>query len=133
MKEKNVKEFHEEKIINIFINEETKKEDLLGKYILQENQNINFKTTNLLKAITIEENCVIIFHNINKASGSILEILETIIDKEIAKIPLSNGELKHKSKTFQIIMIIDNENGIFNYSKIPSSLKKNQIILLINK
>ena len=127
----------ENNIINIYLSDNTKKEDLLGKITATaENNNIkvDFIQTDLLKALINKEKetYVIIFHNINKASPGIYEILENIFDYSKERILLPNGENVEKNNENPPFLfgIFDNENGKINRNSLPKFLLRTCIYFI---
>ena len=133
--------FNIKNIINIYLSEYTKKEDLLGKITATtENNNIkvDFIQTDLLKALINNDNdnndkYVIIFHNINKASPGIFEILENIFDINKENILLPNGENRRKNidNLPYLFGIFDSENGKINRNSLPSFLLRSCIYFVV--
>ena len=125
-------------IINIYLSENTKKEDLLGKITATtENENIkvDFIQTDLLKALVNEnkEIYAIIFHNINKASSGIFELLENIFDQSKESILLSNGEniKKNNENPPYLFGIFDSECGKINRNSLPKFLLRTCIYFIV--
>jgi len=125
-------------IINIYLTENTKNEDLLGKITATTENNIikvDFIQTDLLKALIDENNdkYVIIFHNINKASPGIFEILENIFDYNKENILLPNGENKRKNinNPPYLFGIFDSENGKINRNSLPNFLLRSCIYFIV--
>ena len=125
-------------IINIYLTENTKNEDLLGKITATTENNIikvDFIQTDLLKALIGENNdkYVIIFHNINKASPGIFEILENIFDYNKEYILLPNGEnkMKNSSNPPYLFGIFDSENGKINRNSLPNFLLRSCIYFIV--
>ena len=125
-------------IINIYLSDNTKKEDLLGKITATaENDNIkvDFIQTDLLKALINEnkENYAIIFHNINKASPGIFEILENIFDDSKERILLPNGEnvKKNNKNPPYLFGIFDSENGKINRNSLPKFILRTCIYFIV--
>ena len=125
-------------IINVYLSENTKKEDLLGKITATaENNNIkvDFIETDLLKAVINKEKetYAIIFHNINKASPGIFEILENIFDYSKERILLPNGENKSKNNENPpyLFGIFDSENGKINRNSLPKFLLRACIYFIV--
>ena len=125
-------------IINIYLSENTRKEDLLGKITATtENTNIkvDFIQTDLINALINENNdkYAIIFHNINKVSPGIFEILENIFDNNKETILLPNGDNKKKNfNNFPYLFgIFDSENGKINRNSLPSFLLRSCIYFIV--
>ena len=125
-------------IINIYLSDNTKKEDLLGKITATPEDNnikVDFIQTDLLKAL-INENgkqYAIIFHNINKASPGIFELLENIFDSSKESILLPNGENPKKSDINPpyLFGIYDTENGLINRNSLPRFLIRSCIYFIV--
>ena len=125
-------------IINIYLSENTKKEDLLGKITAtadNENIKVDFIQTDLLKALINEKNedYAIIFHNINKASPGIFEILENIFDYSKESILLPNGEniRKNDKNPSYLFGIFDSENGKINRNSLPKFILRTCIYFIV--
>ena len=125
-------------IINIYLTENTKNEDLLGKITATTENNIikvDFIQTDLLKALINEKDdkYVIIFHNINKASPGIFELLENIFDCNKENILLPNGENKRKNMNNPpyLFGIFDSENGKINRNSLPNFLLRACIYFIV--
>ena len=124
--------------VNIYLSENTKNEDLLGKITATTDKNIikvDFIKTDLLKALINEKNekIAIIFHNINKASPGIFEILENIFDNTKENILLPNGENKKKNidNPPYLFGIFDSENGKINRDSLPKFLLRSCIYFIV--
>ena len=116
------------KIMNFIITQSTKVEDLLGRnqIIRKDGQiKIEFCQTKILKALVGKEgennNVIIVFHNLNKASSALMESLCSIFDKNQANILRPDGESKLKVKT-NLIGIINSQSNIAIKDKLPLSL-----------
>ena len=125
-------------IINIYLTENTKNEDLLGKITATTENNIikvDFIQTDLLKALINEKDdkYVIIFHNINKASPGIFELLENIFDCNKENILLPNGENRKKNMDNPpyLFGIFDSENGKINRNSLPNFLLRACIYFIV--
>ena len=140
-------------IINIYLSENTKKEDLLGKITAtvaanveplgpqpleraqNENIKVDFIKTDLLKALINEnkETYAIIFHNINKATAGIFEILENIFDNSKENILLPNGEnmKKNDQNPPYLFGIFDSENGKINRNSLPKFILRTCIYFIV--
>ena len=124
---------------NIYLTENIKNEDLLGKITATTENNIikvDFIQTDLLKALINENNdkYIIIFHNINKASPGIFEILENIFDYNKEKILLTNGENKQKKNINNppyLFGIFDSEKGKINRNSLPNFLLRSCIYFIV--
>ena len=117
------------KIINFIITQSTKIEDLLGRnQIDRENGQIKieFKETKILKTLIGKEgkkgeNYLIVIHNLNKASSSLMESLCSLFDKKQTNILRPDGRNEAKSK-INLIGIINNQSNISFKDKLPLSL-----------
>ena len=125
-------------VVNIYLSENTKNDDLLGKITATTENNIikvDFIETDLLKALINENNekNAIIFHNINKASPGIFEILENIFDFNKENILLPNGENKKKNidNPPYLFGIFDSENGKINRNSLPNFLLRSCIYFIV--
>ena len=125
-------------IINIYITENTKKEDLLGKITATAEKNIikvESIQTDLIKALINEDkdNYAIIFHNINKASPGLIELLENIFDNNKENILLPNGDniQKNKENRPYLFGIFDSENGKINRNSLPKFLLRSCIYFIV--
>ena len=118
-------------ILNIYLNESTKIEDILGS-ISFENENNEFKMVNVQTDFikTIENKSkynIIIFHNINKANLSILEQISNFYRKknDIYNTNLNKIEPKYNCNFF--ISIFNYENSIRGKDYLPQTLIQNSI------
>ena len=117
------------RIINFIITQSTKIEDLLGRnQINRENDQIRieFCETQILKILIGKEgkkgdNTIIVIHNLNKASSSLMESLCSIFDKKQMSILRPDGKSETKSK-FHLIGLINNQSNISFKDKLPLSL-----------
>ena len=115
------------KIINFIITQSTKIEDLLGRnqIIRKEDQiKVEFCETKILKLLVGKEgdnNIIIVFHNLNKASSALMESLISIFDKKQTNILRPDGKSEVKSK-INLIGIINSQNNIAIKDKLPLSL-----------
>ena len=117
-------------ILNIYLNESTKIEDILGSLVF-ENENNELKMLNVktdfLKAIESKVYTIIIFHNINKANSSIIDLIANFYRKKrsIYNINLNKIEPQYNYNFF--ICIFNYENSIKGQDYLPSSLTHNSI------
>ena len=117
------------RIINFIITQSTKIEDLLGRnQIRRENGQIKieFQETKILKTLIGKEgkkgdNYIIVIHNLNKASSSLMESLCSILDNKQTNILRPDGRSEVRSK-IKLIGIINNQSNISFKDKLPLSL-----------
>ena len=114
--------------MNFIITQSTKVEDLLGRnqIIRKDGQiKIEFCETKIIKTLVGKEgennNIIIVFHNLNKASSALMESLCSIFDKNQINILRPDGESKVKSKV-NLIGIINSQSNIAIKDKLPLSL-----------
>ena len=117
-------------ILNIYLNESTKFEDIIGS-IAFENENNEFKMLNIktdfIKTLENKKYTIIIFHNINKANLSIIELITNFYTKkrDIFNINLRRIEPQYSYNFF--ISIFNYENSIRGTDYLPPSLVQNSI------
>ena len=128
----------ESNIINIYLSDNTKKEDLLGKITAtteKDSIKVDFIKTDLLKALVNEnqETYAIIFHNLNKASPGIFELLENIFDHSKERILLPNGEniKKNDENPPYLFGIFDSETGKINRNSLPKFFFRTCIYFIV--
>ena len=120
------------RIINFIITQSTKIEDLLGRnQIIRKNGQIKieFCETKILKVLIGKEggekngdnNIIIVFHNLNKASSALMESLCSIFNKKQLNILRPDGKSEAKSK-INLIGIINSQSNIAIKDKLPLSL-----------
>ena len=128
------------RIINFIITQSTKVEDLLGRNQIKRNNGqikIEFSETKILKILIgkegkIGDNTIIVIHNLNKASSSLMESLSSIFDKKQTKILRPDGRSETKSK-FNLIGLINNQSNISFKDKLPLSLINNVFYYILPK
>ena len=120
------------RILNFIITQSTKIEDLLGRnQIIRKNGQIKieFCETKILKVLIGKEggekngdnNIIIVFHNLNKASSALMESLCSIFNKKQLNILRPDGKSEAKSK-INLIGIINSQSNIAIKDKLPLSL-----------
>ena len=117
-------------VLNIYLNESTKIEDILGSFAF-ENENNEFKMVNVktdfIKALENKVYTIIIFHNINRANLSIIEQISNFYRKkrDIYNTNLNKIDLQYNYNFF--ISIFNSENSISGKDYLPQSLIQNSI------
>lgn len=103
-------------VVNIIISQSTKVDDLLGNVTISRDKDNNIQVemieTKLIKAIKsyTETNNIIVFHNIDKASSAVLNILVSLFDTRVKEILLPNGSTVLKGR-LNIIGIFSTTKG----------------------
>jgi hypothetical protein len=116
------------KLLNIQLSNSNKKEDLLGKVIVDKDKETNATVIkpnetdlmNILKNKT-DDKYLIIFNDIQNASDSVKEKIANICDRHQDYVLLSDGETINKPK-INVICVINTENNSDIRSKLPSPL-----------
>ena len=117
-------------VLNIYLNESTKIEDLLGNLAF-ENDNNEFKMQNVktdfIKTLESEKYSIIIFHNLNKANTSIIELITNFYRKKKGIYNIHLNTINPKYNNIFFISIFNYENSIKGQDFLPHSLVQNSI------
>ena len=125
-------------VVNIKITSNTKVEDLFGKEeeIITKNNETKIKENknDFLLALTEkqkEDNTVIVIHDINYASPSVIDKIREILEKKEENIFLPNGKTVKKNENPKIICIYNSQTNLIE-EKLPSSLLEISLYYYIN-
>jgi len=118
-------------LLNIYLNESTKIEDIFGNIAFDNDDNNGLKMVNVrtdfISTLNKKNYSIIIFHNINKASSSINELITDFYRKK-PDIYINNfNKITPEYNYNFFISIFTSENNIKGKEYLPSSLIQNSI------
>ncbi len=118
-------------LLNIYLNESTKIEDILGNFAFDNDDNNELKMVNVrtdfISSLNKKNYKIIIFHNVNKANSSIIELITDFYRKKKDIYITNLNKITPQYKYNFFISIFTSENSIKGKDYLPSSLIQNSI------
>ena len=118
-------------LLNIYLNESTKIEDIFGNIVFDNDDNNELKMVNVktdfISTLNKKNYAIIIFHNINKANSSIIELITDFYRKKQDIYITNLNKISPQYDYNFFISIFTSENNIKGKEYLPSSLVQNSI------